>query len=58
MHSVENLEMQIIFEINKGFNEIIIEIVKKFWVHICIFQSTADDQYQGGPDRVNQYLMK
>ena len=51
MHSVENLEMQIIFEINKGFNEIIIEIVKKFWVHICIFQSTADDQYQGGPIR-------
>ena len=33
-----------------GFNEIITEIVKKFGVHSCIFQSTAGDQYQGGGD--------
>ena len=28
--------------------EIKTKIVKKFGVHICIFQSTVGDQYQGG----------
>ena len=32
---------------SKKFNDIITEIVKKFGVHSCIFQSTAGDQYQG-----------
>ena len=31
-----------------GLDGIKIKIVKKFGVHICIFQSTAGDQYQGG----------
>ena len=32
----------------KGLDGIKTKIVKKFGVHICIFQRTAGDQYQGG----------
>ena len=32
----------------QGLDEIKTKIVKKFGVHICIFQRTAGDQYQGG----------
>ena len=31
----------------------ITEIVKKFGVHSCIFQSTAADQYQGGGAKIS-----
>ena len=35
-------------KIYKSLDEIKTKIVKKFGVHICIFQRTAGDQYQGG----------
>ena len=35
-------------KIYQGLDEIKTKIVKNFGVHICIFQSTAGDQYQVG----------
>ena len=37
--------------------QIITEILKKFGVHICIPQSTADDHHQGGVDIMLIYMV-